>query len=118
MADERYFYWDRSNRLTMTDIGPGAGGTLTQYGYDPSGRLIDRIGADGTKEKRYYAAGLSPVLVKRWDGGPDGEARSFRQARPDSLFFERRARIFAGCPTAGFFQVGAGCGRATDVFEG
>jgi RHS repeat-associated protein len=79
MMDERYFYWDRSNRLTMTDVGPGM--DAVTYGYDPSGRLIDRIGISGTKEKRYYADGLSPILVKQWDAGLNGGAGGWKTMR-------------------------------------
>jgi RHS repeat-associated protein len=65
----------------MTDVGPGAEGTLSQYGYDPSGRLIDRIGISGTKEKRYYADGLSPILVKQWDATLNGGAGGWKTMR-------------------------------------
>jgi hypothetical protein len=53
-------------------------------GYDPSGRLIDRTGADGTRGiagKRYYADGLSPILVKRWDPGLNSGAGAWKTVR-------------------------------------
>jgi RHS repeat-associated protein len=57
----------------------GTGGE--HKGYDPSGRLIDRIGASGTKEKRYYADGLSPILVKQWDARLNSGAGGWKTMR-------------------------------------
>ena len=42
-------------------------GNVTTLGYNLNSPQIDRAGADATPEKRYYADGLSPILVKRWD---------------------------------------------------
>jgi RHS repeat-associated protein len=47
----------------------------------PSGRQIDRTGADGTTEKRYYADGLSPILVKRWDQSLNTGAGAWKTVR-------------------------------------
>jgi RHS repeat-associated protein len=51
---------------------------------DPSGRLIDRAVADGTHGaagKRYYADGLSPILVKRWDPSLNSGAGAWKTVR-------------------------------------
>jgi hypothetical protein len=74
--------WDRSNRLVLVEgyLANGDAGSVS-YGYDPSGRLIDRIGASGTKEKRYYADGLSPILVKQWDASLNGGAGGWKTLR-------------------------------------
>jgi hypothetical protein len=42
-------------------------GNVTTLGCHLNSPHIDRSGADGTPEKRSYADGLSPILVKRWD---------------------------------------------------
>jgi hypothetical protein len=82
LNSEQVLEWDRGNRLREIEgyLADSNWGTVT-YGYDTSGRLINRTGADGTKEKRYYADGLSPILVKRWDPALNSGAGAWKTVR-------------------------------------
>jgi YD repeat-containing protein len=83
----RGYAWDRANRLTAVfgELESLDDWEEVYYGYDPSGRLINRTKQYESPEKRYYADGLSPILVKRWDPALNSGAGAWKTVRTAAL---------------------------------
>ena len=62
-SSDKYFNHDRWGRLKSVAAG-APNDVIARYAYDFAGRLILRTAADGSKERYYYDAGLSRVLVR------------------------------------------------------